>query len=78
MKARGWKHCPGTSTIIEGFQIELHGVIGCQTPIEKAAGCNHMTVGLALVHLTRLNLIFVSESVLLSGAIRTYLSQAWL
>lgn len=47
MKARGWKHCPGTFPFfsVSGLRVlRMLMVIGCQTPVEKITGCNHMTV----------------------------------
>lgn len=47
MKARGWKHCPGTFSFFgveDGMCAEDFGGVGCQTPVEKITGCNHMTV----------------------------------
>src|SRR6266511_1022955 len=49
MRARGWRHCPGTSFFADSWLLKvalqlIFSLIGCQTPVQKESGCNHMTV----------------------------------
>ena len=45
MQTQGWKRCPGQiNQSLFKLETAYLRTIGCQTPVQKISGCNHMTV----------------------------------